>query len=213
MTSRPILYFALGVVACVGVAWALVAVVKDRRGPVTASAPADAVPGEVSVAGAELGGPFTLTDHTGRRVSDTDFRGRFLLIYFGYAYCPDVCPTELQAIARAIDLLGPAADRVVPVFITVDPARDDVAHMAEYVRAFHPRMVGLTGSEAEIAAVAKAYKVYHRKAPGTAPGARDYLVDHTSFIYLVGPDGKVVTLFRGGTAPEAVAAAVRARLG
>lgn len=212
MTSRRVLLFALGVVACVGVAWALVAVVKEARGPGRADMASASIPGAIAVAGADLGGPFTLTDHTGRRVSDADFRGRYMLIYFGYTFCPDVCPTELQTVARAVDLLGEAGSKVVPVFISVDPRRDTPDHLADYVRAFHPRMVGLTGSGADIARVAKAYRVYYRLGEPSKPGAQDYLVDHTSFVYLVGPDGALAALFRGGTGPEELAKGLAAAI-
>ncbi|MDH3240008.1 MAG: SCO family protein [Alphaproteobacteria bacterium] len=200
MNRRQIIIFTSGIVACVIVAWALVAVVKDRR-PTRAS-PGGAV---LITAAADIGGPFNLIDHTGKPVTDTDFRGRSMLIYFGYTFCPDVCPTELQTVARAMELLGDKGKNVVPVFITVDPARDTVAVMRDYVAAFHPRMVGLTGSAEQVKAVAKEYKVYSRKAPGTSEGTKDYLVDHTSLLYLVSADGKVKALFKGGTQPEALA--------
>jgi len=204
--SKPVL-FVLGVVLSVAVAWALVALVRDMgAGP-------GGRPAVVTTGTAEIGGPFTLTDHTGKRVTDKDFHGRFALVFFGFTYCPDVCPTELQTIARALDLLGEDAAKVTPVFITVDPARDDPETMARYVRAFHPRMVGLTGSPEEIAAAAKAYKVYYRAGKPSAPGANDYLVDHTSFIYLMGPDGAFRALYRAGTGPEALAAGIRAQIG
>ena len=106
---------------------------------------------------------------------------------------------------RAMDRLAAKGEKIIPVFISVDPQRDTIAILKEYVAAFHSRMVGLTGSTAAVAAAAKAYKVYYRKAPGTKAGDKDYLMDHTSFIYLVGPDGKVVALFRGGTKPEVLA--------
>lgn len=200
MTRRQILIFCLGILACVAVAWALVSLVSQHRPTRVAKGGAVLI-----TPAAQIGGPFTLTDQTGKRVTDKDFRGRYLLIYFGYTFCPDVCPTELQMIARGMEILGDKGKNVVPVFITVDPDRDTVAVMKDYVAAFSPRMVGLTGSAAETAAVAKAYKVYARKATGTKEGAKDYLVDHSSLLYLVGPDGKVVALFRPGTTSEVLA--------
>ncbi len=200
MTRRQILIFSLGLLACVAVAWALVALVSEHRP--TRGGGSGAV---LITAAAEIGGPFALTDQSGKRVTDKDFRGRYLLIYFGYTFCPDVCPTELNAMARAMEILGEEGKNIVPVFITVDPARDTVAVVKDYVAAFHPRMVGLTGSEAEVTAAAKAYKVYARRAPGTKEGAADYLVDHSSLLYLVGPEGKVIALFKGGTRPEVMA--------
>jgi cytochrome oxidase Cu insertion factor (SCO1/SenC/PrrC family) len=160
--------------------------------------------------GLTLGGPFRLTDQTGREVTEADYAGRFMLIYFGYTYCPDVCPTELGVIASAIDELGPQADRVTPVFITVDPERDTVAALEDYVSRFHPRLVGLTGTAEQVAQVARAYRVFYSKV--NRPEMSAYLMDHSSFIYLVGPDGRVRSLFRPETPPEAIAQAVRGQL-
>jgi protein SCO1 len=161
--------------------------------------------------GAALGGPFSLVDDTGQAVTERSFAGRWMLVYFGFTYCPDVCPTELGTIAAALDALGPAADRVVPVFITVDPERDTPDAMADYVSRFHPRMRGLTGTPEQIADVARRYRVYYARA--RRAGATDYLVDHSSFIYLVGPDGRVRALYRPEMRPEDMAAAVAAQLG
>src|SRR6516162_9270048 len=118
-----------------------------------------------SVGRALVGGPFTLTDHTGKRISDTEFRGKFLLVVFGFTFCPDVCPSELQLISAALDALGPRAARIVPLFVTIDPERDSPEQLATYVKSFHPRLIGLTGTPSEIAAVAKEYRVYVRKVP------------------------------------------------
>lgn len=156
---------------------------------------------------ADIGGPFSLIDQTGRRVSDTDFRGHYMLVYFGYTYCPDVCPTELATISRAIDLLGTDAARVTPIFITVDPARDTPKVLAEYHQNFHPSFVMLTGSADEIAAAAKAYRVYYAKA---GEDDQDYLMDHSSFVYLMDEDGRYVTHFAPDTTPEAMAKSIRA---
>src|SRR5215470_7477250 len=107
-----------------------------------------------------VGGPFDLVDQGGQRRTDADFRGKLVLIYFGYTHCPDVCPTELQAMSLALDMLGTADEAVQPLFITVDPERDTPAHLADYVTAFHPQLVALTGPDAAIRKVALAYKVY-----------------------------------------------------
>jgi protein SCO1/2 len=200
MGARQIILFCLGIVACVAVAWGLVTLVKPYRGAGPGGGSA-----VIATKGADVGGAFTLTDHNGRRVSDADFRGRFMLIFFGYTFCPDVCPLELQTIGRAMEILGAKGKKITPVFITVDPARDTPAHLKDYVTAFHPRLVGLTGSSAEIAAVAKAYKVYYGKSAGTKAGATDYLVDHSAFIYLMGPGGKLTALLRPKTKPEELA--------
>ena len=150
-----------------------------------------------SVGRALVGGPFTLTDHSGQRVSDTDFRGKFLLVIFGYTFCPDVCPSELQLISAALDALGPKAERIVPLFITVDPERDTPGQLATYVQSFHPRLIGLTGTGSEIAAVAKEYRVYVRKAPDPKSTA-GYSMDHSALIYLMGPDGAYLAHFAPG---------------
>jgi len=152
---------------------------------------------------ADIGGPFQLTDHHGNPVTDKTYRGQYLLVYFGYGFCPDVCPTELANIASSMDLLGPKAEKVTPLFITVDPERDTAEFLADYVQSFHPRLIGLTGTPAQIAAVAKAYKVYYAKSRKSA--GKDYLMDHTSFVYLMGPDGTFLTMFRGQTDPKAIA--------
>ncbi|HEY5048910.1 MAG TPA: SCO family protein [Rhizomicrobium sp.] len=160
-------------------------------------------------AGAGIGGPFVLTDQDGQRRSDRDFRGRFVLLYFGYTYCPDVCPTTLQSIADALAMLGPDAARVVPVFITVDPARDTPAALKKYLAAFGPRFVGLTGNEAAIARVAHAWRVYFARHP--APGG-GYSVDHSGTIYLLGPDGKLATIYDATEGAKALASDLRTRL-
>jgi cytochrome oxidase Cu insertion factor (SCO1/SenC/PrrC family) len=147
-----------------------------------------------------VGGPFALTDHVGRRRTEADFRGKLLLIYFGYMFCPDICPTDLQAMGSAIDRLGPSGDSVQPLFITLDPERDTPDQLADYVTAFHPRLVGLTGSEGEIKSVARAYKVYYTRA--TDPRTTDYILNHSAFIYLVDVDGKYLGFFPPGTTAD-----------
>ena len=175
-----------------------------------ADMPAPSAGGVQLPQGIALGGPFSLQDHNGQRVTEGAFAGRLGLIYFGFTYCPDVCPTELGLMASALDLLGPDASRVLPVLITIDPARDTAAALADYVSRFHPALIGLTGTGEEIATAARAFRVYYRKIQ--PPGASDYLMDHSSFIYLVGPDGKVRQLFRPNTPPETIAAAMRGQI-
>jgi len=157
-----------------------------------------------SVGQALVGGPFTLTDHTGKRVTDQDFRGKLLLVFFGFTNCPDVCPTALQVMAAALDKLGPNAARITPVLISVDPAHDTPAVLATYVASFHPRLVGLTGSQAEIDAVAKAYRVYIKKVPDPKSTA-GYTIDHSSIIYVIGPDGAYRSHFTHATSPDVMA--------
>ena len=146
-----------------------------------------------------IGGPFALIDQAGEPRTDEDFRGKLLLIYFGYSYCPDVCPTDLQQIGLAVDQLGDTGGAVQPIFITLDPERDTAAHLAEYVPLFHPRLVGLTGSAEQIRHAASAYKVYYAKYP---PGSPDYVIDHSSFIYLVDENGKYIGFFPSGTTAD-----------
>jgi protein SCO1/2 len=151
--------------------------------------------GGATPGGLSIGGPFSLTDGDGKRVTDRDLRGKYVLIYFGYTFCPDVCPTTLNQVAEAMDRLGPRADRVQPVFITIDPRRDTPPVMKQYVASFGPRIMGLTGTEAEIAAVAKEFRVYY--APHrTGDGPNDYTMDHSSVLYLLDPDGKFISPLR-----------------
>ena len=158
-----------------------------------------------------VGGSFELTDQTGLRRTDADFRGELVVLYFGYTYCPDVCPTELQSISLALDKLGAAAEAAQPLFITVDPERDTPARLSDFVSAFHPRLIGLTGSLAEIRKTATAYKTFF--ARHSIAGSGDYSVDHTGFIYLVGKDGRYLGFLPPGLAPDAIADAIRTRLG
>ena len=139
-----------------------------------------------------VGGPFSLIDQDGRRVSEKDFLGKYMLVFFGYTYCPDVCPTELQVMTAALDQMGPEADRIQPVFVSIDPARDTPQVLKAYVANFGPRLVGLTGTAEEVAAIARAYRVYYAKAANSGSGT-DYLMDHSSIIYLMGPDGRFLT--------------------
>lgn len=175
---------------------------QGASGPVSAGI---SMPGSVSV-----GGPFSLVDPSGKIVTDADFRGRWMLVYFGYTFCPDVCPTELQAVASGLDLLGKQADQVVPIFITVDPERDTPAAMGEYVKLFDDRLIGLTGSQEQVKAVLRAYRVY--AARSESKSTTSYLMDHSSFLYLMGPDGKLRSLFKAGTSGDELAQSIRAKM-
>ena len=157
-----------------------------------------------SVGRALVGGPFSLIDHTGKRVSEKDFAGEYLLVMFGFTYCPDVCPSELQLISEALDKLGPKAERIVPLFITIDPERDTPSHLASYVKSFHPCLIGLTGTASEIEAATKAYRVYARKTPDPKSTA-GYTFDHSALIYLMGPDGAYRAHFSPGVSVDALA--------
>jgi len=157
-----------------------------------------------------IGGPFALTDQNGVRRTDADFRGKLMLVYFGFTYCPDICPTDLQQMALAVDQLGPAGGTVQPVFITVDPARDTVEHLKDYMALFHPRFVGLTGDAAAIRQAARAYRVYYEKVE--REDKSDYTLDHSVFIYLIDRDGRYLGFFPPGTSAERLAETMRSHL-
>jgi protein SCO1/2 len=150
-----------------------------------------------------VGGPFALTDQNGVRRTDKDYSGKFMLIFFGYTYCPDVCPTTLAVISAALDKLGPRANKIVPLFITVDPKRDTPEKLKVYLANFEPHtaphFVGLTGNDADVAQAAKAYRVYYQAH--TEQGA-NYAVDHSSVIYLMGPDGRFITNYSLDNSPD-----------
>ena len=160
-------------------------------------------PAAVNIAGAEIGGPFTLTDHTGARVTSAEVIDGPTLIYFGYTFCPDICPVDVALMASAVDLLAKQGLEVTPVFITVDPARDTPEALAYYAEAMHPRMIALTGTEAEVKTATDAYKVYYQRVD-LAESAADYLMNHTTFTYFVTPDG-LKGLFKNGFPPEEMA--------
>ena len=158
-----------------------------------------------------VGGPFELIDHTGHTRTERDFRGRLMLVYFGFTYCPDICPTDLQAIGLAVDKLGRDGDAVQPLFVTVDPERDTPELLAEYVPMFHPRLIGLTGGAEAIRKAADAYKVYYAKV-SAGQNASDYTVDHTAFIYLMDRDGNYLGFFPPGTSADRMLEIIRPRL-
>lgn len=148
-----------------------------------------------------IGGPFSLVDGAGKRWTDADFRGKFLLVYFGYTFCPDVCPTALGELSAALDRLsGAQLDQLQVVFVSVDPKRDFGPRLAEYGKAFHERIMGLTGTREEIDAMASAYGAKYRFAGD--PATDDYAIDHTSIVYVMGRDGAFVTQFTHNATPE-----------
>jgi protein SCO1/2 len=151
-----------------------------------------------------IGGPFSLVGADGKPVTDRDFRGRYMLILFGFTHCPDICPAELQVIAQALEQLGDKAKKVVPIFITLDPERDTPEAMANYVKSFGPNFVGLTGSPEAIAAAAKAYRVAYSKVENK-DSAGDYNVDHSALVYLMDPEGRYVTHFSYGLSADQMA--------
>ena len=163
-----------------------------------------------AVSAVSVGGPFTLTDHNGNETTDKNYHGKYILVQFGYTYCPDICPTELQKAATTLDLLGEDADEVQVLFISVDPERDTAAILADYVGAFHENIIGLTGTPDQIRNVTKAYRVYYAKDRPDENG--DYLVSHSAFTYFMSPDGQYLRHFSSTDAPEVMAEQIRAAL-
>jgi protein SCO1/2 len=146
-----------------------------------------------------VGGPFTLTDQWGKPRRDSEFRGKLMIVYFGYTFCPDVCPTDLMAITQALDALGKDAAGIQPIFITIDPERDNAA-MAEYLRAFHPSFIGLTGAPEDIRKVANSYKAFYARTED--PTTHEYSIDHAGVIYLMGRSGNYLGFVPPQTSPD-----------
>jgi protein SCO1 len=155
-----------------------------------------------------VGGPFTLTAPDGATVTDQTYRGKWLLVYFGFTSCPDSCPTALLEISAALEKLGPDADKLQPLFITVDPQRDTPAVMGNYTQSIDPRIVGLTGTPQQIAAAAQEYGVYYEPRK-SGPGAGDYVMDHSTYLYLMDTEGEFVRGFDADASGERIAEAVR----
>ena len=197
MNARIITMIVAGAAIGLVAAFLLLPQVRERMSPLP----------ESSVSGkALIGGPFTLVDGTGKHITEQDYRGRYTLVFFGFTSCPDVCPAGLQLMSAALEKIGSKADRITPLFITLDPERDTPAKVASYVKNFNPRIVGLSGTPDDIAKVAKAYRVYYQKVPtaGGAPG--DYSLDHSSIIYLMDPNGEYVTHFTPTTTVDQLTA-------
>jgi protein SCO1/2 len=159
---------------------------------------------------AAVGGPFTLADAAGKPRPLQEFRGKVVLLYFGYTYCPDVCPTDLAILGAMLRSLGREAEDVQPLFVTLDPARDTPQVLREYAAAFHPSFIALRGSEAETRRIARAYKVYYEKVP--APGAEGYLIEHMAITFLLDRRGNYRAFFPPGTNAERMAVMVREAL-
>ncbi|MDD1451843.1 SCO family protein [Sphingomonas sp. H160509] len=168
-------------------------------------------PAKPPLEGARIGGAFTLTDQNGQTVTEQAFAGKYRIMYFGYTFCPDVCPTDVQAIGAAVKKLESSdpelAAKIVPVFVTVDPARDTPAVLKQFVSAFHPRMVGLTGTDAQIAKIKTEYAVYSSKGDASPGGG--YLVNHSRQAYLMDPDGKPLALLPQEQGPDAVVTEIK----
>jgi len=196
MTPKLILRLLAAAILVAGLTVLAVQIGGRRRPPEATSSPQ-----------AGPGGPFTLVDTTGRPFTEAGLKGRWSIVFFGFTFCPDVCPTTLDTLGRTLDLLGPDGKKVQIIFVSVDPERDTPAQMAAYLNnpAFPPGVVGLTGTPEQVAAVARAYKVYYEKqGEGDA-----YLINHSSISYLMDPSGQFARVLPYGMAPEALAGQVR----
>lgn len=203
MRPQLILFVVLGVIA--GGLTALV--IMNSNGAFVPPGPQQTTSGK-----ALIGGPFSLVNHDGKRITDKDFRGKKMLIYFGFTHCPDICPGSLQVISSALEKLGPTADTVTPVFITVDPERDTPKVLRDYVASFHPRLVGLTGDKEEVdRVVKKTFRVYAKKVEDPNQ-AGSYTMDHASLIYLMDENGKFVHYFPHPTSADKLAEQLRTYL-
>lgn len=152
-----------------------------------------------------IGGPFSLTNHLNQPVTDKDFLGKYMMVYFGYTYCPDICPMDLQIMTDALEMLDPSIlEQITPVFVSVDPERDTVEIMAEYIEYFHEDLIGLTGTVEQVEAAKSEYRVYASKADDT----EDYIVDHTAYTYLMDKDGYLLNHFNHAEDPERMAAKI-----
>ncbi len=184
MIKKRFLYISLLSILGLGIA-ALIAyydISKEKNSPKT------------HVIANNFGGPFTLTNHLGKDVTEKNFTGQYRLIYFGFTYCPAICPTELQKITASLKGLGNKADSIKPIFITIDPERDTVDVMREYVALFHPNFSGLTGTLEQIKQAADAYKIYYAKAKDDT--MQEYTMDHSSFIYFIDPEDNLLRIFK-----------------
>jgi cytochrome oxidase Cu insertion factor (SCO1/SenC/PrrC family) len=154
-----------------------------------------------------VGGPFSMTNQNGETVTEKNFAGRYMLVFFGFTFCPDVCPTQLQVMTEALHQMGSAADEITPVFVSIDPERDTPQAVKAYVSNFHPRMVGLTGSPEQVQQMAQAYRVFYQKVENTKR-PQDYTMDHSAILYLMGPDGAFKGHFAAENDPTKLAAEV-----
>ncbi len=208
MRSRACALFVVASLSCFGLlCGGLVAAEEKALQQQPSAEQADQMMDDLMYGHGTIGGPFTLTDPNGKQRSDSEFRGRLMIVYFGYTYCPDVCPADLMAITQALDALGLAADGVQPVFITIDPERDTGNVLAEYVAAFHHSFVGLTGSPEEIRKVANSFKAFYAKVPDAR--SADYSIDHTGVIYLMGRSGEYLGFMPPQTTPERLTGILR----
>lgn len=202
------IFFVMIVAAVIGIG--IRYVVDYQQNPTAAG-----VSGVVRSSGtARIGGEFSMIDHRGRKITDRDFHGKFMLIFFGYTFCPDVCPTELQTMSEVLDTLGGEAENITPVFATIDPQRDTAAVLADYLSNFHARFVGLTGNADQVADLAKTFGVFYSrvKSRNASDHDEDYLMNHSSFIFLMDAKGKFRAAFRAGIANKGMVRRIRDEL-
>ncbi len=201
MDRRVVLlpYLALAALVLVGALW--------RLGDIAGQHSVETV---VTGEQPRIGGPFALIDQDGATRTDQDFRGKYLLVFFGYTYCPDVCPTTLAVMKAALEMMGSRAERIVPIFITVDPKRDTPEKLKNYLSSFGPRFVGLTGDDKAIASVAKEYRVYYQIRP--AEHGADYTVDHSGVVYLMDATGRFIANYALDNSPDMMAQDILKRL-
>lgn len=204
MRMRPaVLAASAAIIAAIGVFGVYIALKPADR---------HVSPAMLNASGADIGGPFELTAHTGERVTADALIDRPTLIYFGYTFCPDICPIDVQIMADAVVILEEKGIEVRPVFITIDPLRDTAEALAFYAEGMHPNMIALTGTEAEVRVAADAYKVFYQKVP-TPDSAAEYLMNHTGYTYLMTPEKGITAIFRRDSPPEQIAADIEAVLG
>lgn len=194
--SRIALFSAFGLVLAAGLAW----MQTSPQNPQTLNL-------IEPLSDAPFGGPFELVNGNGETVTDKDFDGRYRLMFFGFTYCPAVCPTELSRMTDVLNGLGEDADKIAPIFVSVDPERDTPEVVKDYVSNFHSNLIGLTGSRAQIDHILAGYKIYASKVE--MEGMDGYMVDHSSFTYFIGPDGRLLALFKPQDTPEDIITSIQ----
>lgn len=152
---------------------------------------------KVTTGQASIGGDFSLVDHNNKKRTSKDFQGKYMMVYFGYTFCPDICPTGLSSMTEALEMVGPLRDKIQPLFITVDPERDTVESMATYMQNFHPKFLALTGTKEQVKQAAKAYKVYASRVNDNS--STEYIIDHSSIIYIMDKKGHYIGHFNHAT--------------
>ncbi len=202
MPLRSVYFYLLLAIIIVGVGFGLKLFNKERN--LSQSPKPPMLVKSYSTGDPKIGGPFTLVNQNGDTVSNVTYLGKYVLIFFGYTFCPDICPSTLNTFSNALDLLGDEAARVKPVFVTVDPARDTPEALKSYLMHFHKSFDGLTGSIKQIEQIKETFRIFARKSKEVDTDPKDYLINHSSISYLLGPDGKFITFFRFGAEAEVI---------